>query len=78
MTAQHPVAAAETLLKRGVAVPYPHPAPNDQVNWKVSFEKPQDIILVGSWANSVAVQSKHELGWGIDMALEIPDVSISP
>ncbi|KAF6752889.1 pre-rRNA processing protein Utp22 [Ephemerocybe angulata] len=58
---QHPLEAARKLLKKGVAVPYCLPLPTEDTNWKVSFEKPEDITLVGSWPNKVSVKAKDGL-----------------
>ncbi|KAF8623754.1 hypothetical protein AX15_006197 [Amanita polypyramis BW_CC] len=70
---QHPLEAARSLLKKGIAVPYSLPLPTEETNWKVSFEKPSDIVLVGSWANKVSVKAKDGKKFGVDLAIEIPD-----
>jgi len=70
----HPLEAARKLLKKGVAVPYCNPLPTEETNWKVGFEPPQEIVLVGSWANKVAVKKKDDRGFGIDLAVEMPNV----
>ncbi|KAA1477008.1 Nrap protein [Dentipellis sp. KUC8613] len=55
-----------------IAVPYPLPLPTEDANWKVAFEKPSEILLVGSWANQVSVKAKDGLPWGVDVAVEMP------
>lgn len=70
---QHPLEAARKLLKKGVAVPYCLPLPIEDTNWKVSFEKPEDITLVGSWPNKVSVKAKDGLKYGVDVAVQMPD-----
>ncbi|TFY65726.1 hypothetical protein EVG20_g5372 [Dentipellis fragilis] len=55
-----------------IAVPYPLPLPTEDANWKVAFEKPSEILLVGSWANQVSVKAKDGLPWGVDIAVEMP------
>jgi U3 small nucleolar RNA-associated protein 22 len=72
---QHPLAAAR-LLKKGIAVPYSIPLPTEDTNWKVSFEKPTDVTLVGSWANKVSVKGKDGGKFGVDLAVEMPEVTI--
>ncbi|KAI0030094.1 Nrap protein [Vararia minispora EC-137] len=55
-----------------IAVPYAFPAPPEDANWKVSFEKPSEITLVGSWANKVGVKAKDNKPWIVDIAVEMP------
>ena len=71
---QHPLEAARKLLKKGVAVPYSLPLPTEETKWKVAFDPPSDIILVGSWANKVSVKPKDDQKLGVDLAIEMPDV----
>ena len=73
-TPQHPLEGARRLLKTGVAVPYSLPLPTEETNWKVAFDPPTDIILVGSWANKVTVKPKDDQKLGVDLAIEMPDV----
>ncbi|KAF8178500.1 Nrap protein [Pholiota molesta] len=70
---QHPLEAARKLLKKGVSVPYSLPLPTEETNWKVAFEPPSDINLVGSWANKVSVKPKDGNKFGVDLALEMPN-----
>ncbi|KAH9173856.1 Nrap protein [Lactarius sanguifluus] len=55
-----------------VFVPYSSPAPTEDANWKVSFEKPSNIAIVGSWINNVAVKSPDGEPWVVDVAVEMP------
>lgn len=55
-----------------VSVPYSSPTPTEDANWKVSFEKPSNIAIVGSWINNVAVQSPDGEPWVVDLAVEMP------
>lgn len=72
--AQHPLEASKKLLKKkGIAVPYPSPLPTQETNWKVSFDKPTNVTLVGSWANKLSVKGKDGASYGVDLALEMPD-----
>ncbi|EAU86967.1 pre-rRNA processing protein Utp22 [Coprinopsis cinerea okayama7 len=72
VSAQHPLEASKGLLKKGIAVPYCLPLPTEETNWKVAFEKPSEITLVGSWANKVSVKPKDDLHYGVDVAVEMP------
>ncbi|KAF7308582.1 Mannose-6-phosphate isomerase [Mycena chlorophos] len=69
---QHPLDAARKLIKKGVAVPYAMPQPTQETNWKVAFEKPSDILVVGSWANKICVKGKDQVKFGVDLAVEMP------
>ncbi|KAF8634052.1 hypothetical protein AX17_004316 [Amanita inopinata Kibby_2008] len=70
---RHPLEAARSLVKKGVSVPYTLPLPTEDTNWKVAFEKPSDILLVGSWANKVSVKDRDGKRFGVDVAVEMPD-----
>jgi len=71
---QHPLEAARCLLKEGISVPYALPLPSEDTNWKVAFEKPRDITLVGSWGNKASVKGKDGSKFGVDLAVEMPEV----
>jgi U3 small nucleolar RNA-associated protein 22 len=68
----HPLAAARDLLKKGIAVPYPMPTPTEDINWNVSFEKPEDITIVGSWMPRLAVKAQDKRPYCVDLAVEMP------
>ncbi|THH22517.1 hypothetical protein EUX98_g8176 [Antrodiella citrinella] len=69
---RHPLEAAKDLLKKEIAVPYTLPLPAQDVNWKVAFEKPTEVILVGSWPNKLSVRAKDKRPYVVDLAVEIP------
>ncbi|KAJ7052431.1 Nrap protein-domain-containing protein [Mycena amicta] len=69
---QHPLEAANNLLKKGIAVPYGLPRPTKDTNWKVAFEKPTVITVVGSWANKISVKGKDATKFGVDLSVEMP------
>jgi U3 small nucleolar RNA-associated protein 22 len=62
---------------RTIAVPYPQPPPTEDANWKVAFEKPVNISIVGGWINNVAVKRADEEPWVIDVAVEMPSACLS-
>jgi len=66
------------MLTKGIAVPYILPLPTEETNWKVGYESPSDIFLVGSWPNKMSVKPKDGLRYGVDLAVEMPDVSVVP
>ncbi|GLB41186.1 putative U3 small nucleolar RNA-associated protein 22 [Lyophyllum shimeji] len=70
---RHPLEASRRLLKKGVSVPYSAPLPTEETNWKVAFEKPSDITVVGSWPNKISVKAKDGVRFGVDVAVEMPD-----
>ncbi|KAI0292587.1 Nrap protein [Russula brevipes] len=57
---------------QNISVPYPLPSPAEDANWKVAFEKPANIAIVGSWINSVAVKRTDDEPWVVDVAVEMP------
>lgn len=71
---KHPLTAQRDLQKKGVSVPYVLPQPTDDTNWKVAFEKPDDILLVGSWALKTSVKAKDGHRYGVDVAVTMPEV----
>ncbi|OBZ77304.1 Nucleolar protein 6 [Grifola frondosa] len=73
---RNPVSASRDLLKKGIAVPFISPYPTEDTNWKVAFEKPSDILVVGSWATKTSVKAKDSSPFGIDVAVEIPNTII--
>ena len=75
---QHPLEASRKMLKKGIAVPYALPLPTEETNWKVGYKSPSDIFLVGSWPNKMSVKPKDGLRYGVDLAVEMPDVSVVP
>lgn len=74
-SSQHPLLAASALLKKGVAVPYLNPPPTEDTNWKVAFDTPQEVSLVGTWNTKLAVKRKDGLPYVVDVAVQMPDVS---
>ncbi|KAG5642940.1 hypothetical protein DXG03_001857 [Asterophora parasitica] len=73
VTPQHPLEASRRLLKKGVSVSYAAPLPTEETNWKVAYEQPSDITVVGSWANQISVKAKDGIKFGVDIAVEMPD-----
>ena len=73
---EHPLDAARRLSQKGVSIPYSLPLPAESTNWKVAFERPSDITLIGSWANELAVKGKDGSKFGVDLAIEMPQVSM--
>ena len=55
-----------------ISVPYPLPVPTEDANWKVAFDRPASIAVVGSWINNVAVKHTDDEPWVIDLAVEMP------
>lgn len=72
---QHPLHASRTLSTNGIDVPYVRPLPTEETNWKVSFEKPSEIMLAGSWVTRTAVKAKDSSPFTVDLAVEMPSVS---
>ncbi|KAI0725349.1 Nrap protein [Fomitopsis betulina] len=70
---KHPLLALHDLEKNGVSVPYVLPQPTEDTNWTVAFEKPADILLVGSWALKTAVKANDGRRYGVDVAVTMPE-----
>ena len=73
---QHPLEASRKLRESGIEVPYSFPLPTQETKWKVAFEAPSDITLVGSWGNKISVKAQDERKYGVDLALEMPSVCL--
>ena len=74
VTPKHPLIASRELLKSGVAVPYINPQPTEDTNWKVAFEPPTELTLVGSWPTKLCVKLKDKRAYTVDLAVEMPSV----
>ncbi|KAI6169695.1 Nrap protein [Pisolithus thermaeus] len=70
---QNPVLAAQALAKQGIAVPFALPHPTEEAKWKVGFEPPSDVNIVGSWANQICVKRKEGVPFTVDVTIEMPD-----
>ncbi|KAI6044517.1 Nrap protein [Pisolithus marmoratus] len=70
---QNPVFAARALAKQGIAVPFALPHPTEDAKWKVRFEPPSDVNVVGSWANQICVKRKDGAPFTVDVTVEMPD-----
>ncbi|KZT64811.1 Nrap protein [Daedalea quercina L-15889] len=70
---KNPIAAEIDLKKKGVSVPYVLPQPTEDTNWKVAFEKPTEILLVGSWALKTSVKAMDGRRYGVDVAVTMPE-----
>lgn len=70
---QNPVSAARALAKQGIAIPFALPHPTEDAKWKVGFEPPSDVNIVGSWANQICVKRKEGAPFTVDVTIEMPD-----
>ena len=64
------------MLKAGVAIPYATPLPTEETNWKVAFQPPVNITMVGSWANKLSVRPKNGERYTVDLSVQMPNVSV--
>ncbi|KZV76888.1 Nrap protein [Peniophora sp. CONT] len=68
-----PLSAARKLLKKKhVATPWAFPSPAADANWKVSFDAPSEVTLVGSYALQTSVKPPDGLPWTLDLAVSMP------
>lgn len=56
-------------------MPYSAPQPTEDTNWKVSFIKPNEVTVVGSWPTKLSVKAKDKKPYRVDVAVEMPVVS---
>lgn len=67
--------AFKKLQKNGVSLLLTKPEPTKATNWKVAFEPPSAIQLVGGWPLQLTVLNRSR--WlTVDLALEMPYVSL--
>lgn len=74
---QHPLTASDSLLRAGIVIPYAAPLPTEETNWKVAFLPPEKIAVVGSWVNKLSVRPKGGERYTVDLAVEMPNVSVA-
>ncbi|KAJ3213699.1 hypothetical protein HDU67_002582 [Dinochytrium kinnereticum] len=60
-----------SLKEEGVYIPFPTPAPKDDVKYKFKFQKPSRVFIFGSYVLNNLLRTPG--GANIDMAVEIPD-----
>ncbi len=72
---KNPVDVAASLLSQKVAVPFPSRAPTKDIKWTFKYEKPDNIVVVGSWASGIAVKHKDGVEFGVDLEVVMPAVS---
>lgn len=72
---ENPALIAKALRNQGITVPFPSPTPTENTKWSFKFEKPEKITVVGSWANEMSVKYKDGINFGVDLAVEMPNVS---
>ncbi|KAK3942001.1 nucleolar protein 6 [Diplogelasinospora grovesii] len=68
-----PIAEAASKLeeKHGIRVPFPEPRPPENSNYKVSFAKPAQFNVVGSYVSKTMVESQKD--YGVDMVVVMPE-----
>ncbi|KAJ3297816.1 hypothetical protein HK104_000070 [Borealophlyctis nickersoniae] len=63
--------AISRLASEGVAVPFPHPAPPVDAQYKFAFKKPSKIFVVGSYL--LKTVAKNPSGANGDVAVQMPE-----
>jgi len=74
LASQDPTALAvaeRVLIKSGIAIPFPDPRPSQNVQYKLSFEAPSNINVIGSYACDLGLDLGRPLS--IDMMVEMPE-----
>jgi hypothetical protein len=72
---QQPLHAFKRLKKLGVRVLLTQPVPTEETKWKIAFEPPPEIQIVGSWPNQLTVIGRAERAFYVDLAVGMPSVS---
>ncbi|KAF4556159.1 Nrap protein nucleotidyltransferase domain 4-containing protein [Elsinoe fawcettii] len=69
-------AERDLIKKSRVAVPFPDPRPPQDAQYKLEFQKPASINVVGSYASSLYFRGNKTLE--IDMMVQMPDSLFQP
>ena len=56
--------------KHRIVIPYPEPKPTDDLPYKLSYDKPSQCNVVGSYVSKTMVKSQE--GFGVDMVIQMP------
>ncbi|KAF8320436.1 Nrap protein [Clavulina sp. PMI_390] len=67
-----PLQAFKKLQKAGTQVLTAKPEPTKATNWKVAFEPPSAIQVVGGWPHQLTILGRRETKFSVDLALEMP------
>lgn len=54
----------------GIAIPYPDPKPDEDVNYKLAYAKPSNINVVGSYP--LKTLTKTDMQMAVDMVVTMP------
>ncbi|KAI1338111.1 Nrap protein [Xylariaceae sp. FL0016] len=70
--APSPVSIATKKFEKtnNILIPYPDPKPEDDSNYKLSFEAPRNVNVVGSFSSRTMVKSQADKA--VDMIVEMP------
>ncbi|KAF8513050.1 Nrap protein [Gautieria morchelliformis] len=61
-----------TPVSSSIAIPYPLPIPPQSTAWKVAFEPPEIINVMGSWPNNFSVRKPDGTPFSVDLVVEMP------
>jgi U3 small nucleolar RNA-associated protein 22 len=64
-------AERDLIKKHKVAIPFPEPRPRHDAKYKLAFEKPQNINVVGSFPLKVTLRERHT-PLAVDMLVTMP------
>ncbi|KAJ1773422.1 U3 snoRNP protein [Coemansia sp. RSA 487] len=63
----------KTATGKQLAIPFPDPAPSDDMLIKLGFQPPTVVNVVGSYPLGMAINNTH-LGFNVDMVVQMPAV----
>ena len=71
------VALAEQHLEKlyNIQVPFPEPRPSGNANYSLSYAKPTDISIVGSYSQKTFLRIEDTVS--VDLAVTMPSVSVT-
>ncbi len=61
--------AAKTLRKQGIRIPWPHPQPSKETNYKFEFVSPKQFVIGGALALEMSLKNENL----IDLTAVMPD-----
>jgi len=67
--------AIKSLKRTATSIPFPDPQPDSAVQWKLSFEPPKAVNVVGDWTLGMAMKSASA-PWVVQVLVQMPAVSV--
>ena len=62
------------MKKSDVCIPFPHPAPSEDIKYKFSFKAPSKVFIAGSYLLKTITKNPNSIN--VDVAVQMPEVFI--